>query len=201
MQFRTIVSAFYLDATTTDGDLTQLVSRAGMRDLREIERVALGFADAQRLVLGGELPAFGLTWAVIDPVEGLWCLQLFSSYGGYLKATRRVDQTLDEMAHARTFGEACLALDPIAALLDCSAHYEDEQWVGQEGNRDWVLAQAKLVAAQDTNALLDLRVGLLYLNDAMLTRWESTEIRDSRDTVDVAGGRLVFARIGPNRML
>ena len=62
------------------------------------------------------------------------------------------------MTYVKAFGDACVSLTPTAALLDTRAHYEIKQWEDQEGNRDWVIALAKLVAAADVDALADLRV-------------------------------------------
>jgi hypothetical protein len=161
LQFRTIVSAFYLETATTVPDLGLLVNRAGVRDTRPLgntDRVALGFFEPEREVLGGTWEVFQETWAVVDVVEGLVCLQLYSPRVRFLDARRQErennpggqDATL---AYVRTFGDACQKLDPRAAVLDTRAHYEDKQWEDQEGNRDWVLAQAKRVADDDVNAL------------------------------------------------
>ncbi len=104
------------------------------------------------------------------------------------------------MAYVRTFGDACLNLNPSAALLDTRAHYEDRQWENQEGNRDWVLGQAKLVAAAAVNALADERVSVLYLSEPLTLQWNSDPVRDNRDIIELPTGRLFFARRGPARM-
>jgi|SRR6516162_1319611 hypothetical protein len=195
MQFHTIVSAFYLDNDTTDDNLDALLPRVGVPNVSPLEhRLALGFFDPAREVLGGQWGVFGGTWAVLDEVEGLICLQLYSSFRQFI---RNQDK---EMDYVSTFADACQSLDPIAALLDARAHYEIKQWEEQEGNRDWVLAQAKRIAAGDVNALGDERVSLLYLSKPMLPRWESNPSRDDRDMMELPIGRLFFAGRGPSRM-
>lgn len=207
MQFRTIVSAFYLNGATSDPDLAALVEQVGLvgaSPLSDAGRGALGFFEPDRVVLGGQWGVFQDTWAVLDEVEGLVCLQLYSFYGGFVEAARRDrehgtsrDGTL---AYVETFGGACQRLDPRVALLDARAHYEDQQWEGKEGNRDWVLAQARLVAAADVNALADERVSVLYVSEPLMTEWESEPSRDNRDVIELPAGRLFFAWRGPARM-
>jgi hypothetical protein len=209
MQFRTIVSAFYLDKATTVPDLATLVHRAGLRDVhpfRDNDRIALGFFEPEREILGGTWGVFQETWAVLDLVEGLVCLQLYSPYTRFLDAKLNERENGPEenaptsMTYVKTFGDACLSLKPIVAFLDTRAHYEDKQWEDQEGNRDWVLAQAKLVAAGDVNALADERFSVLYLSEPLMLRWSSDPIRDNRDIIELPTGRLIFARRGPARM-
>jgi hypothetical protein len=208
MQFRTIVSAFYLDPATTVPDLAVLVRRAGVRDVRPLtnnDRIALGFFEPGREILGGTWGVFHTTWAVLDLVEGLVCLQLYSPYVRFLDASIRDSENNPggqdtTLAYVRTFGDACLELNPSAAFLDTRAHYEDRQWQDQEGNRDWVLGQAKLVAADDVNALADERVSVLYLSEPLTLRWNSDPVRDNRDIIELPTGRLIFAWRGPARM-
>jgi hypothetical protein len=208
MQFRTIVSAFYLDAKTMVPDLGVLVRRAGVRDvrpLRDSDRVALGFLEPEREVLGGTWDVFQETWAVLDVVEGFVCLQLYSPLVRFLDASHQDRENDPEgqnatLAFVRTFGDACVSLYPTAALLDTRAHYEDQQWEDQEGNRDWVLEQAKLVADADVNALADERVSVLYLSEPLTLQWNSDPVRDNRDNIELSAGRLIFARRGPARM-
>ena len=143
---------------------------------------------------------------MLDLVEGLVCLQLYSPYTRFLDAKLNERENGPEanvptsMTYVKTFADACLSLKPIVAFLDTRAHYEDKQWEDQEGNRDWVLAQAKLVAAADVNALADQRFSVLYLSEPLMLRWSSDPIRDNRDIIELPTGRLVFARRGPARM-
>jgi hypothetical protein len=195
MQFHTIVSAFYLDKDKTASDLAALLRRVGVRDISPLkQRLALGFFDPAQEVLGGQWGVFGDTWAVLDEVEGLLCLQLYSSFRQFI---RNQDK---EMQYVGTFADACQALNPLVALLDARAHYEIKQWEEQEGNRDWVLAQAKRIAAGEINALADERVSLLYLSKPLISRWESNPSRDDRDMIELPNGRLFFAGRGPARM-
>jgi hypothetical protein len=205
MQFHTIVSAFYLDSSFTVPDLGVLVRRVGVREVRPFsssDRIALGFDEADREVLGGTWDVFQETWAVLDVVEGLICLQLYSPLVRFLDATRedREDKPGGQMAYVGTFADACRELYPSAAFLDTRAHYEDKQWREQEGNRDWVRQQAKLVAADDINALADERVSVLYLSEPATLGWSSDPVRDNRDIIEHPTGRLYFARRGPARM-
>jgi hypothetical protein len=209
MQFRTIVSAFYLDKATTIPNLATLVRSAGMSDVRPFrdnDRIALGFFEPEREILGGKWGVFQETWAVLDLVEGLVCLQLYSPYTRFLDARLNEREHGPEanaptsMTYVKTFGDACVSLKPIAAFLDTRAHYEDKQWKDQEGNRDWVLAQAKLVANADVNALADERFGVLYLSESLMLQWRPDPIRDDRDMVELPTGRLIFAGRGSARM-
>jgi hypothetical protein len=206
VQFRTIVSAFYLDKATVP-DLAVLVHCAGVRDVRPLcngDRIALGFPEPEREILGGRWDVFQETWAVLDVVEELVCLQLYSPFVRFLDARHQEGENKPggqdaTLAYVRTFRDACLKLNPSAALLDTRAHYEDKQWEDQEGNRDWVLDQAKLVAAGNVNALVDERVSVLYLSEPLTLRWNSDPVRD-RDIVELPTGRLIFAWRGPARM-
>jgi hypothetical protein len=207
MLFRTIVSAFFLE-TSADEDLATLAERAGMTDvvaLDEEARRALGFHEPERQVLGGMWGAFRETWAIVDDVERIRCLQLYSPATRYLdaaRAAREHDEADDGplLAYVRTFRDACLSLDPMAAFLDTRPHYEDERWENKQGNPDWVRAQAKKVAKGDVDALADEHFSLLYLNEALTRRWTSDPVRDDRDLIDVPAGRLAFARSGRDRM-
>jgi hypothetical protein len=209
MQFRTIVSAFYLDKATTIPNLATLVRSAGMTDIHPLsdnDRIALGFFEPEREILGGKWGVFQETWAVLDLVERLVCLQLYSPYTRFLDARLNEREHGPEanaptpMTYVKTFGDACVSLKPIAAFLDTRAHYEDKQWEDQEGNRNWVLAQAKRVAAADVNALADERVSVLYLSEPLMLRWGSDPIRNNRDIIELPTGRLIFAGRGPARM-
>jgi hypothetical protein len=208
MQFRTIVSAFYFDRANTEPDLAALVDRVGVRDVSPLRngRKALGFFDPERVVLTGTWDVFQETWAVLDEVEGLVVLQLYSPFTRFLDARVNEREHGPEgngptsMTYVKTFGEVCQRFNPPVALLDTRAHYEDQQWEDQEGNRDWVLAQAKLVAARDVNALADERVSVLYLSELLMLRWDSDPIRNNRDIVELPAGRLIFAWRGPARM-
>ena len=141
MQFRTIVSAFYLDAKTTVPDLGVMVRRAGVRDfrpLRDSDRVALGFLVPEREVLGGTWDVFQETWAVLDVVEGFRLPATVFTLVRFLDASHQDRENDPEgqnatLAFVRTFGDACVSLYPTAALLDTRAHYEDQQWEDQEG--------------------------------------------------------------------
>jgi hypothetical protein len=207
MQFRTIVSAFYLDAATTPPDLAALVRRVGVRDARALgddDRRALGFGEPGRVILGGAWGVFQETWAALDVVEGLLCLQLYSPYGRFLDAMVNDDRQNGpepvgptSMTYVETFAESCGRLAPTAAMLDARAHYELAEWRAQRGTRGWVLAQAPLVAGGDVDALAEERVSVLYLSAPLLLRWESSPSHDDRDTVELPSGRLIFARRGP----
>jgi len=143
---------------------------------------------------------------VLDLVEGLICLQLYSPYTRFLDARLNEREHGPEanaptsMTYVKMFGDACLSLKPIVAFLDTRAHYEDKQWEDQEGNRNWVLAQAKLVAAGDVNALADERLSVLYLSEPLMSRWSSDPIRDNRDIIEFPTGHLIFAGRGSARM-
>ena len=209
MQFRTIVSAFFLNRATAEPALAALIHRVGVQDVRPLEddaHIALGFFDPKREILGGTWGVYQETWAVLDEVDGLLCLHLYSPYTSFLDASRNEREHGPDgngptsLAYVKEFEKACLNLKPIAALLDTRAHYEDQQWADKEGNHDWVLAQAKLVAAGDVNALLDERVSVLYLSEPLLRRWEHNPFRDYRDIVELPTGSLVFADHGPVRM-
>lgn len=195
MQFHTIVSAFYLDGSAAVPDLRTLVERAGMANVVALrEHAALGFTDTSRVILGGQWGVFGDTWAVLDEADGLFCLQLYSSFNRFGRNRVNEEEYVDQ------FATACARLAPKVALLDARAHYEIPQWNEQEGNRDWVLAQVNRVVAHDINALADDRVSVLYLSEPLLGEWQSTPSRDYRETMDVAGGRLIFAGVGQSRM-
>lgn len=195
MQFHTIVSAFYLDRTKVDGDLATLLHRVGVVDIAPLKhRLALGFDDPKRLVLGGKWSVFGDTWAVLDEVDGLVCLQLYSSFNRFFRNPSRQDE------YVAAFAAACSTLLPPAALLDARAHNEIRQWQEQEGNRDWVLAQAHRVAAGDVNALADERVSLLYLSWPLVAKWDSTPARDHREVTELPTGQLCFADYGSARL-
>jgi hypothetical protein len=207
MQFTTIVAAFFFETGQGRSHLHALVRAAGMTDvapLDDINRRALGFRDPDREVFGGTWGAFGSTWAILDEHDGVRCLQLYASMNLYLDSqlTSEKRQATENplLAYVSTFRDACLRLEPVAAFLDTRAHYGDECWENKQGNRDWVLSQARRVAASDTNGLADERYSLLYLNESLARRWDSNPIRDDRDNVDVPTGRLVFARSGPARM-
>src|SRR5262245_8362943 len=89
MLFRTIVSAFFLPLSNHD-DLVTVVGRAGMTDVREFDedgRITLGFFDPDRHVVGGAWGAFQETWAIVDEVEGLRALQLYSPATRYYDAS------------------------------------------------------------------------------------------------------------------
>jgi len=195
MQFHTIVSAFYLDRAKVDRDLAGLLHRVGMVDIAPVaHRLALGFDDPERVVLGGTWSVFGDTWAVLDEVDGLVCLQLYSSFHRFFRNPSRQDE------YVATFAAACTQLTPPVALLDARAHDEIKQWQDQEGHRDWVLAKAHRVAAGDVNALADERVSLLYLSWPMVAKWESTPARDYREVTELPTGQLCFADHGSARM-
>src|SRR6202008_1159919 len=199
MQFHTIVAAFYLDPGSDMGSLKTLAERAGMRDVEPvIHVVALGFLEPDRVVLGGQWGVFGDTWAVLDSVCGLRCLQLYSSYNSYL---RRVAADDDSAApFVSEFGRSCERLLARVALLDTPPHYEDAQWVDQLGNRDWVLEQAARVATNEIGALANERVSVLYLDEPMMQRWPANGSREDRDITDLPHGRLIFPGRGSRRM-
>jgi|SRR5215831_6537673 len=208
MQFTTIVAAFFFETGQGRSNLHTLVRAAGMTDvapLEDINRRALGFRESNREVLGGTWGAFGSTWAILDEVEGLICLQLYAAMNDYLDSQLVGEdrQAMDEdplLPYISTFRDACLSLKPIAAFLDTHAHYGDEQWENKQGNRNWVLSHAQMVADSNANALADERFSLLYLGEPLTLLWDSDPIRDDRDMVEVPSGRLVFARSGPARM-
>jgi hypothetical protein len=208
MQFTTIVAAFFFESGRVSPDLNELVRGAGMTDvapLTDLNRQALGFHDPDREVVGGRWGAFGDTWAILDEVDGLLCLQLYASMNDFLDAqlASADDRWTDGdpvLAYVATFRDACLNLQPIVAFLDLRAHYGDERWENKQGNRDWVLSHAKIVAEANANALADERFNLLYLSDTVARSWDADPIRDDRDMVEVPRGRLVFARSGRARL-
>jgi hypothetical protein len=214
MLFRTIVSAFFLPAAM-DGDLATLVRRAGVTDvaaLDETARVALGFHDPDRQVLGGTWDDFQETWAIVDEIDGLRALQLYSPathYSDASSAARRVNEGGDTdsdgddwplAGYVRTFRDACLALAPRAAFLDTRAHFEDEAWVDRQGSRRLVPELAHVVAAGDADTLAQRRFSLLFLDTEMAGRWTLELAWSDREEVEVPAGRLIFARSGPTRM-
>lgn len=195
MQFHTIAAAYYLEPASAASGLAALLQAVGMTGIAPVQsRLSLGFTDPAREVLGGQWGIFRDTWAILDEVEGLACLQLYSSLNRYFDNRYNADLYVD------TFATGCERLRPLAALLDAQPHYEIEQWNDQQGNRDWLLAQARRVAAREVDALADERVAVLYLSEPMLALWQATPQRDYRDTMDVAGGRLYFAGTGESRM-
>jgi hypothetical protein len=208
MQFRTIVAAFFLDTAQARPMLEECVRAAGMTDVAPLgpgNRVALGFHDPGREVVGGQWGAFGIAWAVRDDVEGMVCLQVYASMNHYLDALptarEREHQADDPLASfVAVFRDACLALQPIAAFLDTRAHYGDAKWEDKQGNRDWVLSQADMVAGSRVSDLADARYSVLYLGDALAQRWDADATYDDRDSVAMPRGRLVFAGRGPARM-
>lgn len=204
MLFRTIASAFFLEASDPD-DLAMLVERAGMTDvapLDELARVGLGFHRPDRQVLGGMWGAFRETWAIVDDVERLRCLQLYSAATRYLDAVRatRTGNDADDgplPAHYRTFRDACLSLNPRAAFLDTQPHYEDERWDDKQGSRAFVLAQASLVTDCDADALVGRYFYALYLDTEMAACLTHEPAAFDRGVVELPNGRLIFAREGP----
>ena len=214
MLFRTIVSAFYLASDTND-DLGTLARRAGMTEvapLGETVRGALGFSEPDRQVVGGTWGAFQETWAIVDEIDGLRALQLYSPatrYSDASSAARRVNEGGDTdsygddwplAGYVRTFRDACLALAPRAAFLDTRAHFEDEAWVDRQGSRGLVLELAHVVAAGDADALAQRRFSLLFLDTEMAGPWTFELPWPDREEVEVPAGRLIFARSGPTRM-
>jgi hypothetical protein len=208
MRFRTIVSAFFLDAATTNPDLRSLAHEAGLRNAKPLDaddRAGLGLGA--REVLGGTWEVFQETWAIVDQHSSLVCLQLYSPYVRFVDARLNEQEHGPEaegatpLAYVKTFGDACLKLEPTVALLDTRAHHGIQQWEAQQGNRDWVLAQAERVAAGDVNALADERVSVLYLSELLMLRWESDPVRNDRDAIELPKGRLIFASRGPARMV
>jgi hypothetical protein len=209
MQFRTIVSAFFFDQRAATANLAAMLERAGVRNVEPLSadnKIALGVFETERQVLGGTWGVFEHTWALLDQIEEILCLHLYSPYTRFVEATINEEEHGPDatgptpLAYVRTFGEACEKLDPIAGLLDTRAHYEIPQWSDKEGIRDWVLARAKSVAARDVNALADERISVLYLSELMMLGWQSSAVRDDRDMIELARGRLIFARRGRARM-
>lgn len=208
MQFTTIVAAFCCKKEPAGPTLQERARDAGMTEVAVLDRgnrIALGFHDPEREVVGGVWAAFGMAWAIQDHIEGLECLQIYASMNSYFDAEIAANDSLSEgedpsLPYIATFRDACLHLEPVAAFLDTRAHYGDERWENKQGNRDWVLSQARRVTASDANGLADERYSLLYLSESLAKRWDSNPIRDDRDEVAVPTGRLVFARSGPARM-
>jgi hypothetical protein len=208
MQFTTIVAAFFFEKEKVSPKLQELVRAAGMTDVASFDhgdRVALGFHDPDREVVGGTWGAFGITWAILDDADGLLCLQLYASRNSFLDALIAGEDghgtdNDPELPYIGTFRDACLVLKPIAAFLDTRAHYSDERWENKQGNRSWILSQAHMVSVSSANDLADERYSLLYLSEPLARLWNSNPIRDDRDRVEVPSGRLVFARSGPARM-
>jgi hypothetical protein len=208
MQFTTIVAAFFFEKRQVRPNLYELVRAAGITDVASfdnVDRGALGFHDSDREVVGGRWRAFGDTWAILDEVDGLLCLQLYASMNSFLDAeiAAKDRQGRDEdllLPYIATFRDACLSLKPMAAFLDTRAHYGDERWENKQGNREWVLSQAHMVAVSNANGLADERYSMLYLGEPLARLWNSNPIRDDRDMIEVPSGRLVFARSGPARM-
>lgn len=208
MHFTTIVAAFL--SQPAGPNLRERAIAAGVTDVVPLEpgnRRALGFHDPARELVGGTWGAFGMAWAVVDDVEGLECLQIYMSMNSYFDAVvaaMAAQATGDDpmLAHIETFRDACLRLEPRAAFLDTRSHYGDETWEDKQGNRGWVHAQARRVAASDTNALADEHYGLLYLGEALAALWDANPPVDDRerDRFVVPRGRLVFAGSGPTRM-
>jgi hypothetical protein len=208
MLFRSIVSAFFLDASSHD-DLAAFAKRAGMAELAPLDgksRVALGLHEPARQVLGGSWGAFRETWAILDDVGPVRCLQLYSPATRYRdaviasRAGVEVDDDDPVMAYVRTFRDACLALRPRAAFLDTQPHYEDEAWEDKQGSRTYVLEQASLVAARDADALARRFFSLLYLDAQMSAIWTPEPPGYPRDMIEMSAGRLIFAGSGPSRM-
>jgi hypothetical protein len=207
MLFRTIASAFFLEPSNRD-DLATLAARAGLIDVSgfdDITRGSLGFRESDRGVLGGRWGAFQSTWVIVDEVDGLRCLQLYSSYTRYLDAVGasrdgggRDDDPL--FGYVQTFRDACLSLSPRVAFLDTQAHDEDDDWENRQGSRAFVLAQAPLVAAFDADALARRFFSLLYLNSEMSARWTPDPPWYDREMVILPEGRLIFAGSGATRM-
>ena len=83
------------------GDLAALVRRVGMEDAAPLAHCeALGFGDPARVVLGGRWDVFADTWAVLDEVGGLVCLQLYSSFNEFNRNRFMEDVYVDEFAAA-----------------------------------------------------------------------------------------------------
>jgi hypothetical protein len=90
---------------------------------------------------------------------------------------------------ALSFERACLALAPEVAFMAVRR--------GQ-GDPDWTLTQEAAVLAQDAEALIAARFGLLYLNDS-IGRYATPGAREVRDQLSIGGGCLLFAGRGWNR--
>lgn len=195
MQFRTIVSTWFFDAAGASRDLSGWLGRLGVADVAPVRHLlALGFRDESRVVLGGQWGVFGPTWCTLDEVDGLLCLQAYSPFERFRSHADR------EPEYVAAFAASCERLAPRAALFDARAHYEIEQWVEQEGNRDWVIEQGRRVAARDVNALADERTSILYLSEELVYYWESDPYRDHREVQQLPAGQMFFARPGPYRL-
>lgn len=91
---------------------------------------------------------------------------------------------------AQTFAETALALAAEVGVLAIRGHHQDANWI-----RDFEWR----VQAYEIDDLLDERFGLLYVNDDYLPHWTHTPVRDDRDELPVARGRLLFAGRGGSR--
>ena len=165
----------------------------------ETSRLALGFHETNRQVLGGLWGAFQETWAIVDDVDQIRCLQLYSPATRYLDAARlsrkgKGDEPL--LAYAHTFRDACFSLNPRVAFLDTQPHYEDEMWDNKQGSRTFVLKQVPLVAACDVDALAGRFFTLLYLNTEMAALLTAESPSYERDIVEMPTGLLIFAGRG-----
>ena len=161
--------------------------------------------------MGGTWGAFQETWAIVDEIDGLRALQLYSPatrYSDASSAARRANAGEDADADGddwplagsvRTFRDACLALAPRAAFLETRAHFEDEAWVDRQGSRALVLELTRVVAAGDADALAQRRFSLLFLDTEIAGRWTFELPWSDREEVEFPG-RLIFARSGPTRM-
>ena len=205
MLFTTIASAFFIEPRDHAPTLERLVRLAGMTEvtpLDEANRSSLGLRDPGREVLGGGWGPFGITWSTVDAVDGLACVQLYSSMNRYLDLQIGTEAGAEDplLACITAFCDACLGLAPLAAFFDPHAHYGDERWENKQGSRERILSYAPVVARFDADALADERFSLLYLGEPLAGLWNPSPVRDDRDLVEVPEGRLVFARSGPHRM-
>jgi hypothetical protein len=64
---------------------------------------------------------------------------------------------------------------------------------------DRIRAAVELVELRDADALADERFGLLYVDAVIAQWWTPHELRDGREELPVASGRLVFAGRGSSR--
>ncbi len=91
---------------------------------------------------------------------------------------------------AFNFRDTCLSLSPKVAFVATHLSIALPEYALE---REW------MVTARDANALADLRLGLLYLDDEIDQYWTSNPVRDDRDKLNVSHGRLVFAGHGWGR--
>ena len=129
-------------------------------------------------------------WAGLTCRAGVFNLeyhQLFVIYFWQSSFLEMLGGPSDADSLVAAFRDACEALAPEVAFI--VTHLD-------QADIDWILDREAAVLSKDANLLAGERVGLLYLNEEVSSYWTPNPVRDDRDSVPVASGRMVFAGRG-----